>query len=349
MNAPQISEPVRIPADVERDDRVLGNLTARQLAILAVVGAVLYGAWVATRNFVPAVVYAVIAVPIALAAVGVALGSRDGIPLDRLLLAAVRQRVSPRLLVAAPVGVQPAPDWLVANAGSSDPASRTAPGQLRLPAGDVTETGAVDLGPDGIAVVAVASTVNFALRTPTEQERLVAVFARFLHSLTAPVQILIRAERLDLSAQIHDLVEHAGGLPHPALEAAAREHAEFLTQLAGQADLLRRQVLLVFREPLPGPASRRGTRQRQTGISAGRDAAAWQVAETRLSRRLTEAVELLSTAGITITLLDAGQTTAVLAAACNPDHLVPPTVGLAGADEVITTPAAGDEPTMEAP
>ncbi len=63
-------------------------------------------------------------------------------------------------------------------------------------------------------------------------------------------------------------------------------------------------------------------------------------------RRLGEAVELLSPSGIVVTPLDAGQATAVLAAACNPDALIPPTAGLAGSDEVITT--APDEGWDEA-
>ena len=35
--------------------------------------------------------------------------------------------------------------------------------------------------------------MNFALRTPREQEQLVSVFAAWLNSLDAPVQILVRA------------------------------------------------------------------------------------------------------------------------------------------------------------
>ncbi len=62
-----------------------------------------------------------------------------------------------------------------------------------------------------------------------------------------------------------------------------------------------------------------------------------RAAEARLVRRLGEAVELLSPSGIVVTPLDAGQATAVLAAACNPDSVIPPNSGLAGSDEVITT------------
>jgi hypothetical protein len=236
-----------------------------------------------------------------------------------------------------------------------------------LPAEAVTDTGGdvgvVDLGTDGLAVVAVASTVNFALRTPSEQEALVASFGRYLHSLTAPVQVLVRTERLDLSGQINELRAHAGGLPHPALEQAALEHADYLIQLGEQTDLLRRQVLLILREPLagaavaatdglggPGPAAMLSalvsplvhrTRRRATDndVDGGRmGAGARRATESRLVRRLGEAVELLAPAGIVVTPLDAGQATAVLTSACNPDTLLPPSAGLAGADEIITSP-----------
>jgi hypothetical protein len=165
--------------------------------------------------------------------------------------------------------------------------------------------------------------------------------------------VLVRTERLDLSAQIAELRERAGGLPHPALEAAAVEHAEYLVQLGQQSDLLRRQVLLVLREPLgvatptdglggPGPlavlGSLAGKRRNQAGGQV--DAGTRRAAESRLVRRLGEAIELLSPAGIVVTPLDAGQATAVLASACNPDSLLPPSAGLAGADEVITTSGA---------
>ncbi|GAA3040909.1 PrgI family protein [Actinokineospora globicatena] len=359
-----MTAPVRIPADVDMHDRVLGPLTARQLAILSAAGAVLYLLWAATRALVPLAVFLAVAVPVGAASAMLALGRRDGVPMDMLLLAAIRQRLAPRHRVAAPEGVRPAPPWLNTNPADagvrkgmgqvSPPGGGVSPSALRLPAEAVTEAGVVDLGADGLAVVAVASTVNFALRTPNEQEALVASFGRYLHSLTAPVQVLVRTERLDLSAQIAELRERAGGLPHPALEAAAVEHADYLVQLGQQSDLLRRQVLLVLREPLgvaaptdglggPGPlavlAAMTGKRRKNADKRA--DAGARRAAESRLVRRLGEAAELLSSAGIVVTPLDAGQVTAVLASACNPDSLLPPSAELAGADEVITTSAAG--------
>lgn len=369
------SAAVRIPADVDMRDRVLGTLTARQLAILAVTGLVLYAAWAASRAFLPIPVFLALATPVAACVAILALGQRDGISMDRMLLAAIRHRLTPRHRVSAPDGVRPAPAWLTSQTttstgrgGRNGTGKATAsaqeeisPSALRLPAEAITDTGSdigvVDLGTDGLAVVAVASTVNFALRTPAEQEALVASFGRYLHSLTAPVQVLVRTERLDLSGQITELLARAGGLPHPALEAAALEHADYLAQLGEQTDLLRRQVLLVLREglrpagsatELGGPSVAAmlrhlvGGRHRATAAAlSGASAGVRRAAESRLVRRLGEAVELLAPAGIVVTPLDAGQATSVLASACNPDTFLPPSAGLAGADEVITLTSGG--------
>ncbi|VVJ22687.1 Uncharacterised protein [Amycolatopsis camponoti] len=349
-----MSSPVRVPADVNRPDRVLGPLTARQLGILAVAGLLLTGLYSLTRSWLPLPVFLIVAAPIGIAVTALALGQRDGVPLDQLVLAAIRQHLSPRHRVAAPDGVRPAPAWLTAQ----QPPTRTrghtrrpaltgpasvSPVALQLPASGVADTGAragiVDLGVDGLALIAVCSTVNFSLRTPGEQEALVASFARYLHSLTAPVQILVRAERLDLTPQIAQLRARAGGLPHPALEAAALDHADYLAQLTTHADLLRRQVLLVLREPLrttPAPtfSSMLRWRRRSTQPVDGR---VREAAEQRLVRRLDEATELLSSAGIVVTPLDAAAATGVLAAACNPDTFLPPSAQLAAADDVVTS------------
>lgn len=323
------SQAVRIPADVERPDQILVGLTARQLLALSVTGMVLYAAWTVTRAVVPLPVFLLGAIPLGVSVALLVLGQRDGISLDRLTLAAIRHRLEPQHRVAAPDSVQPVPTWLADRATGQ---GIRHPAELELPATGVHATGAhpgselgvMDLGGDGLAVLAVASTVNFALRTPAEQQALVGSFGRYLHSLSAPVQVLVRTEPLDLSTQISELRAQAGGLPHPALEAAAVEHADYLAHLTEQSDLLRRQVILVVREPWP---------------AAGEPA--HRAVESRLARRLADAVDLLAPAGISLTPLDAGRATAVLAAACNPDAPRPSIPGLAGAEEIITTPTSG--------
>lgn len=300
---------VRIPADVERPDKLLAGLTARQLAILAVTAVALWAGYAATRHLVPPAVFGVVAVPVAAAAAMLALGRFEGIAADRWVVSAWRHRRSPHRLVPAPDGIIPTPAFLTESVTGR--AGQT-PAPLRLPVTDVRADGIIDLGADGVAVICRASAVTFSLRTPAEQEALVAGFARFLNSLVEPVEILVRAEPVNLTEAIDTLLDAAPGLPHPALEVAARGHARFLADLADRRDLLRREVLVVLRQ------------------RAGDDPTG------RLHRRAIEAATALAAAGVTLTVLDGSDASACLARALDPAA----TTQLAGLDGQTAT----DEP-----
>ena len=347
-----MTRPVRIPSDINRPDRVVGPFTARQAAILAGTGAVLYLAWTVVRPLVAAPLFLAGAAPIAVAAVVIALGHRDGLSMDRLLVAAIRHRLTPPARPtprdtsaadgsAAVPSTEQVPDWIGSRTTrdhSDDPDHSRSAGRGRRPPGLPARTvmavpggrgpgrvGVVDLGPDGLVVIALVSTVNFALRTPAEQDGLVAGFARYLHALGGPVQILIRALPVDLHTHLHQLRTQLQHLPHPALAAAAHDHLTHLARLAhqdGDNQLLTRHVLLVLREPHrpattatapdPQPPVRPEPGGREPGITAG---------EHRLLRRLHDATALLAAIDVSVTVLDAAHTTAVLTATCNPDQL----------------------------
>jgi len=300
----------RIPADVEREDRIAFNLTARQLALLAATVIVAWLVASVARLLLPLPVAAGLVVPVLAVGVVVALGQRDGLSLDRLALAALRQARAPRRQVPAPGGV-PAPPAILAHLTAGP-----APAPLRLPVRTIHADGVVDLGRDGAALVCQATTVNFALRTQAEQEALVAAFARVLHALTGPVQLVVRTERVDVDTLASELDQAAGGLPHPALERCTRDHAAFLGELARRRDVLRRTWLVVFRDPAAVGAS------------------------VRLGRRAEEAAALLAKAAVTLTVLDLPAVRMVLDRALDPDSPHAPS------DE---TPQVAEEPITRRP
>ena len=306
--SPDYHDSARIPADIERPDKIVFGLTARQAGILAAVALVLWLGFLALRHVVSPAAYLAGAAPVAAAAAGAVLASRDGLSLDRLAAAAIRQARAPRRLVTAPDGVFPSPEW----APAAPPAL---PAPLRLPAGRAAVDGSIDLGADGAAVLVECSVVSFALATPGEQEAMTGAFGRWLNSLTGPVQILVRAESVDLTAAIARLQETAPLLPHQSLEDAALEHAAFLAALAASRDLLRRQVILVIREPS----------YRSQG----------EASASRALRRADDAARALSAAGVQAAVLDGRQAAAVIAAACDPWQPLPS----APPDAVITREA----------
>jgi hypothetical protein len=231
-----------------------------------------------------------------------ALGRRDGVSLDRLALSALRHRRSPHRLVPAPEGVLSVPEWVGAQRDEAPPAS------LYLPANRVLDDGVIDLGSDGAALLCRASTISFGLRTSAEQSALVAAFGRYLNSLGAPTQVVIRAEPVEISGSVHELRRRAIGLPHPGLERAALAHASFLIEQAQRHDLLRRQVLLVFADPTGGDG-----------------------AGGRLRRRAEEAAGALATAGVTLESLDAASASRCVAAALAPFSPAPNATGYSAA------------------
>jgi PrgI family protein len=294
---PSASTP--IPADIERPDKILAGLTARQVAILTTATVILWAGFEATHRLVALPVFAVLAAPVAVAAAALVIGHRDGLSLDRLLIAAWCQARSPRRLVTAPGGIPAPPAWVSQRLARQQGGP---PAPLEHLYRAVASDGVIGLGDGGAAVAAAVSTVNLALRTPAEQDALTAAFGRWLNSLTGPAQILIRAGRADLSRAVATLEDTAPALPDPALEAAAFDHAAFLAELAASRDLLTRQVLLITREP------------RRTGPGAARAGGGGP----RAAQRAAEAARLLAAADLTVSVLDGGQVTALLTAAADP-------------------------------
>ncbi|MEV0093737.1 PrgI family protein [Streptomyces sp. NPDC050738] len=281
----------RIPADTGRPDKIIGPFTARQCALLASGALVLYGGWWACRAFMAPLAYAALITPIAGLLAAVAMGRREGINLDRFAVAALAQARTPRRRVHAPDGIPPLPTLInprLARAAGPPPAS------MDMPFTGVSESGVVDLREHGMAALATCSTINFDLRSGAEQQTLTGAFARWLNSLTGPTQVLVRCHRTDLAPLIDQLQHDAPTLAHPALEAAARAHADFLTDLSSGRDLLARQIVLVAREP--------------AGASGG-----------RTGQRLQEAIRALAPADLTVTALSAAESADLLSAACNPD------------------------------
>jgi hypothetical protein len=309
-------QPLRtgVPADVDAPDRIAWGLTARQLAILAVAGTTGYGLHQMLAPLVPQPVLAAAALPAAGLVIAVVLGRRDGLGLDAWLLAAARFRRTPRYQTPNTPAGSGTGD-LVNLAGTPPPA----PSPLRLPAEAITPEGALVLPGRGRAAVVAAGTVNLGLRTSGEQAALIAGFGRWLNSLSAPAQIVVSTQPVDLHAYATAVARQAQLLPNPALAAAAADHARYLASLADSRDPLRRQVLVV------------------THTEPGQPAAA-------TARRGGDTARALTGLGVRARQLDGPAVVAALAAAVDP--YTPPVPGRRATPDAVVTaerPIAGHD------
>ena len=279
----------RVPADVDAPDKIVYGLTARQLAILAVAGVAGYGLIKTVGPLVPPPVLIAMLIPIAGAAVVLALGHRDGLSTDVWLLSAIRHSRGPKRLAPAQTDrAEPTPAWAPSTATPIPPIP-----VLRLPSRAIAESGVIDTGNRAVALVA-CTTVNIGLRTGDEQNALIGAYGRWLNSLAEPVQIVISAQRVDLSSHAQRIADAADTLTNPALAEAAHDYAAFLDDLAARRDPLWRTVTIAV----------------TAAGEKGRD--------TEVSRRAEHAASVLSSLGIQTAVLDGGRVTSVLSTAVDP-------------------------------
>jgi hypothetical protein len=226
-----------VPADIGTPDRVAWGLTFRQLAI---VGGVAFAGWTlysTIGQLVPGVVWLLAAIPVGGVTVAVALGRRDGLPLDVWLRHGLMLRRTPA--VQAPG--RPRRGAPLVELADQPP---VVPAPLRAPVTAIAADGTLTV--DGAARQVIAcGTTNIALRTGTEQAALIDGFGRWINALTTAAQIVVAAQRHDLTPYAQTVLDGAARLPHPALAAAADAYAAFLLELDATRDPLRRQVLAV--------------------------------------------------------------------------------------------------------
>jgi hypothetical protein len=279
---------VKLPADVELEDKLAFGLTARQLLLLGATALITYTLYTLAASTLPFAIAATVCVPLAVPGAVLALGRKDGLPADTLARHAIRHLLAPRRRLLAPEGIPtPLP---------GEP-RRTTAAPLDLPVRSIYRSGLVELTDGSCCVVLRAASGSFALKSDEEQAALVEAFGRFLNSISEPVAIYIRSEPLDLTDRATTLDEQASSLRGRALADAARAHAQFLRELPAGGELRRRELLLLI-------------------CTHAREIAA---AGTTLERRAAETTELLRAAGVELTLLDGDQTATLLARALDPN------------------------------
>jgi hypothetical protein len=168
-----------------------------------------------------------------------------------------------------------------------------APAVLRLPAQAIGGDGVVDLGGGRVGCLVAATTVNIGLRTGDEQAALLVGYGRWLNGLTNPVQMVVSAQRADLTGHALRIADAAAALPVPALADAASDYARFLLEIAVRRDPLARTVTV-------------------TCTASGRNAAG------EAARRAEQTAAALSALGVDARVLDGGCVTGVLTAAVDP-------------------------------
>lgn len=130
------------------------------------------------------------------------------------------------------------------------------------------------VGRDRFSAVLEALPINFGLRSPKDQERLVNAYTAFLNGLSFPIEILVRSDLLRLDEYLGELKSGEEDI-EPHLRPSLGDYIEFLHETATVQHLVRRRFFIIL--SWQGVDSR--TRPRRQGEVL------WDEAERELERR----------------------------------------------------------------
>lgn len=177
------------------------------------------------------------------------------------------------------------------------PLDEIAGGVLRLRGGDYR-------------AVLQAGSVNFALKSETEQEAILAGYRRFLNGLAYPLQVLVRVVPTDVEGYLAGLRTARSGTE--TLRRLALDHEAFVRRMARERTLLDRRFYVVVPAGMDGAFERKGLRWPwRSSARQGQERSDRIAAQRKLAFRCGEVMQGLGSFGVTARRLDGGELAAL--------------------------------------
>lgn len=161
---------------------------------------------------------------------------------------------------------------------------------------------------DRYVAIVEAQPINFALRSPEEQEQLIKSYANFLNGLNFPVQLFVRSDFLRVDEYLADLKSHEESI-EAHLRPSLGDYIQFLRDTVSVNRLVKRRFYIVMYWQALG--------LRTTVRTAGEFV--WDEAEQELMRRREILSQGLRGLGIQIRTLDQPTTLKFLQASFGQD------------------------------
>ena len=97
----------------------------------------------------------------------------------------------------------------------------------------------------GLRAVLLVSSLNFSLKSETEQEALIGSYASFLNTLDFPLQIIIQSRRLHIEGYLDKLRRSEQEQTNDLLRNQIADYREFVSELVKLADIMTKRFYVV--------------------------------------------------------------------------------------------------------
>jgi len=117
--------------------------------------------------------------------------------------------------------------------------------QQFVPVEDIRD-GIVVLKNGQLCIILLASSINFAFKSPDEQEAILSQFQNFLNTLDFSLQIYIQSRRLDIRPYLSLLAEREVIQDNDLMRIQLREYMEFIKTFTREVDIMTKNFFVVI-------------------------------------------------------------------------------------------------------
>lgn len=127
---------------------------------------------------------------------------------------------------------------------ANNEAKKASPAQEFVPVKEVRD-GVVILKDGSMRAVLLASSLNFALKSPDEQQAIIFQFQNFLNSLNFSIQIFVQSRRLDIRPYIALLEERVKDQTGDLMKMQTKEYIEFIKSFTESTNIMTKSFFIV--------------------------------------------------------------------------------------------------------
>jgi type IV secretory pathway VirB4 component len=125
------------------------------------------------------------------------------------------------------------------------PKIKKAPAAAVLPFSYLRE-GTVIMRDGSLRAVLLASSINFYLKSETEQNAIVSGYIGFLNTLSFPLQIVIQSRRLNIDGYLAQLEQLEGKQTNELLRLQTADYRQFVKELLELEDIMTKRFYVVI-------------------------------------------------------------------------------------------------------
>lgn len=199
--------------------------------------------------------------------------------------------------------------------------------------------GVISLKDGSLRGVLMASSLNFALKSPDEQEAIISQFQNFLNSLDFPIEFSIQSRELDIRPYTALMEERYTAQENELMKIQVREYIEFVKAFTESANIMSKNFFIIV--PYSSGGIGEGTSGVLSKIMPGKGKSkekkqeSFEEHKSQLIQRMSVVEQGLSRTGIRVAQLGTEELVELFYKLFNPGDLEKPIVPGAGGKSIV--------------